>query len=380
MNVHQFLIAAAAASFSPLALAQAAATSQDALSHEELARELVAHVEELVARDAFSGTVLLAHGDEPLVRAAFGQASKRFDVPMRPDTKLNLGSANKMFTGVAICQLAEAGKLDFSDTVAKHLPDYPNRDVAERVTIHHLLTHTSGMGSYWNEKYDQTWTTLREVADMLPLFVDDELSFEPGARFQYSNAGPIVLGLIVEAISGQSYYDYVREHIYAPAGMENTDCYEMDRPVPNLALGYTKGAPDGSPGDGSWRNNLFSHSLRGGPAGGGFSTVDDLLRFSLALQNGDLLSVGMFETLVTGKVSMGGGVRYAYLFGDEEEGNGVHSYGHNGGAPGISADFAFYPELGYTFAVLSNYDDGALDTAHFARELIGRSEEAAALR
>ena len=345
------------------------------LSDRELAKELRAHIDELAKRDEFSGTIVLARGDEVLLREAWGLASKRYGVPNRPDTKFNLGSMNKMFTGVAIAQLVEAGKLSFDDIVGEHLPDYPNPEVAEKVTIHHLLTHTSGLGSYWNDRWEERWTKLREVDDLLPLFADEPLAFEPGELFQYSNAGPVVLGLIIEKVTGQSYYDYIREKVCGPAGMLDTDCYEMDTPVPNLAMGYTMSVPDGASGEGFWRNNLFMHSVRGGPAGGGFSTVDDLLKFSRALQNHELLSPEMTATVITGKVDNGPYSGYGYLFGDDREG-GVRSHGHNGGAPGISAELAFYPELGFTVAVMSNYDEVAATVSGLARELIERSAAA----
>ena len=350
-----------------------------ALSEDELVRLLEEHLDELASADRFSGTVLVARGDEPLLRRAYGQASKRFDVPNRPETKINLGSMNKMFTGVAICQLAEQGLLTFDDAIVEHLPEYPNHDVAQLVTIHQMLTHTSGLGSYWNEAWLASWTRLRTVADHLPLFVDEPTAFKPGTDFRYSNAGPIVLGLILEELTGQSYYDYVREHVYAPAGMTNTDCYKMDRPVPDLAIGYTKstsggsgpgGMPTDDQGDGGWRNNLFTHSVKGGPAGGGFSTVDDLLRFARAIVKHELLSPEMTVTLLDAKVEMGQGMGYAYLFGDDRDHYRWH--GHNGGGPGISAELAFSPELDVTIAVLANYDRAAGPVAAFAKNLCER--------
>ena len=337
------------------------------LQDHELARALTERVARLAAQDRFSGTVLVARGETPLVRVAHGAASRRFGVPNRPDTKINLGSMNKMFTGVAICQLVEEGVLEFDDTVGEQLPDYPNREVAEKVTIHHLLTHTSGLGSYWNEKWEQRWTSLREVADLLPLFVNDPLAFEPGERFRYSNAGPIVLGLVLEAVTGQSYYDYVQERVHTAAGMPNTACYEMDVPVPNLAIGYTR--PDGS---NTWRNNMFQHSVRGGPAGGGFSTADDLLRFARAVTDHRLLRPEATARMLESKVSMGPGMGYGYLFGDR--GGKYRSHGHNGGGPGINAELAFYPELDVTLVVLSNYGGGATPVVAYARSLVERLE------
>ncbi|MCP4709365.1 MAG: beta-lactamase family protein, partial [Planctomycetes bacterium] len=240
-------------------------------------------------------------------------------IPNKTDTKFKLGSMNKMFTGVAIAQLVQQSKLAFDDPIIKHLPDYANREVAEKVTIHHLLTHTSGMDAYWDAMFNMDWTTLRSVADFAGLFVNDTLLFEPGDKFHYSNNGPIVLGLIIEAITGMDYHDYVRENISKPASMINTDCYHMDSPVPNLAFGYTKADYNDQRTD-EWFNNLFKHSARGGPAGGGFSTVEDLLNFDIALRNYQLLDEKHTNVIITGKEQMSGPeVMYGYLFGVETE-------------------------------------------------------------
>jgi CubicO group peptidase (beta-lactamase class C family) len=332
------------------------------LTDEELASYLDEFLTQQAEQDKFSGAVLVAKDGIPIFKKAYGMACKRYDVPNKIDTKFNLGSMNKMFTGVAIAQLAQQGKLSFDDPIGKYLPDYPNREAAEKVTIHHLLTHTSGMGSYWNELFEADWTTFRTVNEILALFAEKPLDFEPGAKFQYSNSGPIVLGAIIEKISGQSYYDYVLEHICKPAGMINTDCYEMDKPVPNLAIGYTKMNLEGQRGE-EWRNNLFMHTVKGGPAGGGFSTVEDLFKFDNALRNHILLNEEYTELVMTGKVSMSDDpdddVKYGYLFGEEIV-NGQRIVGHSGGAPGINARLAMFMDSGYTVAVLANYDDAAL--------------------
>lgn len=150
----------------------------------------------------------------------------------RTDTRFNLGSMTKMFTAVAIAQLAELGKLSFHDPISRHLPDYPNEAVASKVTIHHLLTHTSGMGDYQNEKFYARLDQLRTLSDLVPLFVNDPLAFESGAKWDYSNAGFVVLGLIIEKVSGQDYFTYVKQHVFKPAGMTSTDFYERDKNVP----------------------------------------------------------------------------------------------------------------------------------------------------
>ena len=211
------------------------------LNDKELVREIKALMNKLAAADAFSGTLLVARDGKPLLRIAHGLASKAYNIPNRLDTKLNIASVGKMFTAIAIAQLAEQGKLSFTDTVGKHLPDYPNKEVAQKVTIHHLLTHSSGLGDTYSAKYICRKSVLHQVSDWLALFVDNPkpLAFEPGARWQYSNQGFVLLGAIIEKVSGENFYEYVRKHIFQPAGMVNTDYYEADHDTPNLAMGYT---------------------------------------------------------------------------------------------------------------------------------------------
>jgi len=328
------------------------------LTDDQICKALGSYMDKIVADDKFSGVVLLAKEGKPIFHQAYGYASLRFQVPNKLDTKFNLGSMNKMLTSVSICQLAEQGKLSFDDPIIKHLPDYPNKTVAEKVTIHHLLTHTSGLGHYWNEKFRAKMPTLRTVSDFLPLFVDESLRFDPGARMLYSNAGYIVLGLIIEKVSGQTYYDYVREHICKVAGMKNTDSYEVDMVVPNLAIGYTNQSSIAGPQSKSGsvrRENYYLHAVKGGPAGGGYSTAEDLLAFAAALREHRLLNSKYTTIATTGKVQMGPEGKYAYGFGDFTV-KGHRHIGHNGGAPGISADFREYLDLGYTAIILSNYD------------------------
>ncbi len=279
---------------------------------------------------------------------------------------------NKMFIGVAVAQLAQQGKLSFDDTLLKHVPDYPNQDVAGKVTVHQLLTHTSGMGSYFNDKYEQaSKARFKAVRDYLPLFADDPLQFKPGERFGYSNAGFHVLGLVIEKVSGRDYFDYVREHVYRPAGMADTDCYDLEYDTPNLAVGYTRSGPPG-PADGPRRNNLWLHVAKGGPAGGGFSTVEDLRKFAAALRGHRLLDAKHTELVLGGKVeAFGPGARYGYGFIDETEG-GQRVVGHGGGFPGISGQLDVYLGAGYTLAVLSNYDGGATPVSRKVRELLRR--------
>jgi CubicO group peptidase (beta-lactamase class C family) len=346
---------------SQLTQTQAAPPGRAAADDSALAKELNTYLDQASASDAFSGAVLVAKNGQPIFKKAYGLANKANNTPNNVDTKFDLGSMNKMFTAIAIAQLVERGKLSFTDTVGKLLPDYSNKQVAEKVTIHQLLTHTSGMGSYFNRKFQANQNNLRTVADYLPLFADEPLAFEPGSKWQYSNSGFVVLGLIIEKLSGQSYFNYVKEHIFKPAGMVNSDSYEKDKDVPNLAIGYMNMGDNGAPDPSAPRRpNTPMRALKGSPAGGGYSTVDDMLKFSVALQNHKLLSQKYTDTVTTGKVEMAGPSRkYAYGFG-EEMSNGRRIVGHNGGGPGTSANFDMFTELGYTAVILGNYDPPAM--------------------
>jgi CubicO group peptidase (beta-lactamase class C family) len=186
------------------------------------------------------------------------------------------------------------------------------------------------------------------VRDYFPLFVSAPLLFEPGTKAEYSNAGFMVLGRVVEVVSGENYFEYVRRHIYAPTGMADTDAYEMDHDTPNLAIGYTRGE------DGRWMNNLFLHVVKGGPAGGGFSTVPDLVRFASALEGGKLLDRAHVEAITTKKIDLPW-EPYGYGFGVAPV-RGHPSYGHSGGFDGINGTLRVIPDLGVVVAALGNQD------------------------
>ncbi|TPW18126.1 MAG: penicillin-binding protein, beta-lactamase class C [bacterium] len=328
-------------------------------------------IDKLVAEDRFYGVVMVAKDGKPFVERAAGMASQSFQAPNRIDTKFCLGSMNKMFTSLAIARLVQDGKLSYQDKVGRHLPDFPNVDVRDKVTIHHLLTHTSGLGSYFDDpEYMANWINMRRVADYTTAVANEKLEFEPDARMSYSNSGFIVLGLIIEKVSGQDYYDYVKANVFRPAGMSDSDSYENDQVVPNLAIGYTAIQDIPMAEKSTVRHaNLYQHSARGTPAGGGHSTAPDLLKFDRALRSGSIVSKALVDTVTSAKVPMGPGVGYGYGFGDFR-GRGDGYYGHNGGAPGMSTDFRVYDRLGYTVIVLSNYDGVAASVADFIDELI----------
>jgi D-alanyl-D-alanine carboxypeptidase len=328
-------------------------------STAEIRKELETYIDKLAAEDKFSGAVLVARDGKPIFMKAYGMANKSGNIPNRIDTKFNLGSMNKMFTAVAIAQLAERSKLSFDDPISKHLPDYPSREVANKVTIHHLLTHTSGLGDYQNERFYAQLDKMRTVADLVPLFANDPLSFEPGEKWDYSNAGFVVSGLIIEKASGQSYFEYVKQHIFKPAGMTNTDFYERDTNVLNRAVGYMKVNLKGEPDpEAPRRENRSTRPAKGSPAGGAYSTVNDMFRFRLALLKYRLLNQKYTDIVMREKVKVPAGwpmSEYGYGFAISFV-NGKRIVGHGGAGLGIAGKLEMYPELSYTVVILSNYD------------------------
>jgi D-alanyl-D-alanine carboxypeptidase len=261
---------------------------------------------------------------------------------------------NKMFTAVAILQLVEAGRVKLTAPLGRYLPDYPNRKVAAQVTIHQLLTHTGGTGDIFGPAFDARRRQLRSLADNVKLYGKRGLEFVPGSRWAYSNYGFILLGRVVERVTGQSYYDYVHVHIYVPAGMTRSGSLPEDQAVAGRSIGYTM-----PPGTTEWFPNTDTLPFRGTSAGGGYSTVGDLARFAHALLSDKLLSPQFTKLLMSGKVRTDAGTRYAYGFDDARTAHGDGWVGHGGGAPGMNGDLRIYPKSGYVVAVLANIDPPA---------------------
>ena len=316
------------------------------MTEKEALAALSAHAEALAKDDRFSGAVLVARNGTVLLQKAWGRANRESGTPATLDTRFRLGSMNKMFTAIATLQLVEAGKIALDDTIGKYLPDYPNKDVASKVKVRHLLTHSGGTGDIFGPEFTQNRLTLREHGDYVKLYGSRALTHEPGAEFRYSNYGFVLLGAIIEKVSGMSYYDYVRAKIFQPAGMTATDSLPETEGVPNRAIGYMKNGA-------AWTPNTDTLPWRGTSAGGGYSTAGDLLRFAQALEAGKLISKAMLAEAT--KAHLEG---YGYGFGVNGEGL-LRSYGHGGGAPGMNGELQVYPELGYVLVGLSNFDPPA---------------------
>jgi len=278
--------------------------------------------------------VVVAQNGVPQFERAYGMADREAGRANDLETSFNIGSINKLFTQVAIRQLADAGKLNLDSTLARAWPDYPNQDVARKVTIRQILTMRSGIqGNIFAAPDGKTRHDVVSLQDYFDLFKSEPLQFEPGSKQQYSNAGYIVLGLLIEKLSGENYYEYIRRHIYEPAGMTQTGSWRVDRWPANTAIGYTSGerAAEGGEGAARSRNTDFLPG-KGSSAGGGYSTAHDLLRFLNALRAHKIPSA-------------------------PEAGN----VGIAGGAPGLNAAVEGDLPGGYDVIVLANLDPPAAE-------------------
>jgi CubicO group peptidase (beta-lactamase class C family) len=318
------------------------------MSDQQVLAELRAYLNKLVASGQFWGVVLVAKDDNPIFEQAYGMADLSKKRPNAVDSVFTIASMGKMFTAVSVAQLVELGKLSYQDWVGKFFPNYPNQQVRDRVTVGELLTHTSGLGDFLGRRNGP----VQRAVDYLPLFENDPPQFEPGTRWSYSNAGFALAGAIVEKVSGVSYFDYVRQHVFGPAGMLTSDPNESGCVPPLMVTPYVRR-------EGGGRDELQPAARDvGSPAGGAYSTATDLLRFGQALRTDKLMLHATFEELVAPHPPFKTyrGTDYGYGFETWAASSGRRVVGHGGGTAGVDTEFDLYLEQGYTVIVLSNYD------------------------
>lgn len=295
-------------------------------------------------------TVLVARDGKPLLRKAYGMANIEKKQAMTPEMSLRLGSITKQFTAVSILMLADEGKLSVQDDITKHLPDYPTK--GKKITIEHLLTHTSGIVSYTSKPgFMAAMNTDLTVAQMIDTFKNDPLEFEPGTRYAYNNSGYFLLGAIIEKISGQSYAKFVEQRIFVPLGMTQTAYEGYERTPPLRAAGYSK------KGDAFEPSAPLSMALPYA-AGSLVSTVDDLNRWDQAIAQGKLLKPASWKmaftpyTLADGKSTNYG---YGWAIGNLK---GSPMIGHGGGINGFATYALRLPQEKVYVVVLGNADSG----------------------
>jgi CubicO group peptidase (beta-lactamase class C family) len=317
------------------------------VDRQEFSDRLDRYLAGLTQQGRFSGSVLVAREGEPLFERAYGLANRDAGVPNRPDTMFDLGSITKVFTKTAVGQLLRDGKLALDDTVLDHIPDYPNREAGGKMTVAHLVDHSSGLGDIFNERYLEMRPSLLAPRDFFPLFAGDDLSFEPGEGMQYSNAGYVLLGAIVEAASGQSYYDYIRDNIFEPAGMTRSGFVPRDGSDDGVAVGYSQN--DSGDDEGELRSCTDQLPVRGCPAGSSASSAGDLLKFSRALHGGRLLGPDWTPWVYSGRAPGS-----TNPDSPPPQAPGGSNLAIGGGAPGVNT--ALERGGGWTVIVLANLD------------------------
>jgi D-alanyl-D-alanine carboxypeptidase len=327
-----------------------------------LAQDTAARIDAALAAsykpDAPGATVIVVKDGTTVLRKAYGMADTAQHRALAPDTPMRVGSITKQFTSTAILMLVDEGKVKLDDDISVYLPDYPTH--GRKISIEHLLTHTSGIVSFTGKPaYMANMTRDLTVAQMIDSFKDDPLEFEPGARYKYNNSGYFLLGAIVEKVSGMRYDEFIAQRIFVPLGMTRTayEGHERDKAV--RATGYSgKG--------GSFAPSAPLSMSQPYAAGSIVSTVDDMAKWDAAVSSGRLLKASSWQRAFTPYTLAGGqATRYGYGW---ETGRlqGVPTIGHGGGINGFNAFALRLPSEKLYVAVLSNTDSGATQASDAA--------------
>jgi D-alanyl-D-alanine carboxypeptidase len=320
----------------------------DPATDKALAAKADALIQPNVRDDQFSGTVLVARNGTPIFRHAYGLANREWSIPNSMNTKFRIGSITKQFTATAILQLQEAGKLSVDDPVSKYYVDAPA--AWKDITIRHLLTHTSGIPTYTSmpKFFDGQARLDRTPEEIIKLTQDQPLEFQPGTKFSYDNSGYILLGYIIEKVSGEHYADYLQHHIFDPLGMKDTGYDLSEKIIPHRASGYGFNEKQNK-----HFNSQYISMTEPFSAGSLYSTVDDMLIWDQALYAGKLLSPSSYDAMFK---DYGHGYGFGW-FVDNEFGH-QHIY-HPGGINGFLSLFDRYPKDKLTIVVFSNEENAS---------------------
>lgn len=320
-------------------------------------------VSEIQEKVEFSGSVFVTDKDKVLFNQSFGFANRSDRLSNNSATRYGIASGCKLFTAIAICQLVDEGKISFNSKLSECInAEFKYFD--EEVTVHHLLSHTSGIPDYFDEDvmsdYEELWVKnpmyhIRRLGDFLPLFQNEPMKFNVGERFHYNNAGYILLGLIVEQVSGMEFTSYVQKHIFDKANMTESGYFSFDSLPPNTALGYLDNP------DGTWRTNIYSLPARGGSDGGAYVTVRDMANLWKSLLNYELLSEVYTKKLLFDHAKVNENGFYGYGVWIKKANDSVFKYHVMGYDPGVSFHSAYYPDLSIKVVICSNKSEGAFD-------------------
>ena len=329
------------------------------ISQHAAAQDHAAKIQEVLALAhkyrQFNGAALVAENGRVVYQGAFGMANIEWGIPNTPDTKFRLGSITKQFTAMLTLQLVEQGKIKLDGKVADYLPDY-RKDIGEKVTVHHLLTHTSGIPSYTGQPgfFENVSRNPYKVSEFVKKYASGNLEFEPGSKFSYNNSGYFLLGAIIEQVTGKPYEQVLKQNILDPAGMKNTGYDHHDTIIPKRASGYSK-TPDG------YTNARYLDMSIPYAAGSMYSTVEDLYLWDQVLYTDKLLSAQSKELMYKPfleNYAYGWGVRNAsFKYNDQP----VQTIAHGGGINGFTTTIVRYPKEKNLIVMLDNTGTGYLN-------------------
>ncbi|MFD2562097.1 serine hydrolase [Aquimarina rubra] len=278
-------------------------------------------------------SILVAKDGKPLYRKAFGKANLELDVPLKPENVFEIGSITKQFTAVAILMLQEQGKLQIEDEITKYIPDYPTN--GKKITIHHLLNHTSGIKSYTGmDSFMKSARTDMTPTELIDVFKNEPMDFDPGEEFRYNNSGYILLGYIIEVITGDTYENFIEKNIFEKIGMNSSYYGSMSELIKNRASGYK---PEGD----NYLNADYLSLTLPYAAGSLMSTVDDLLKWQNAISANTFIKRTSLEKAINGsKLNNGEEINYGYGWGKVNI-QGAKGYAHSGGIFGYTTNGIF---------------------------------------
>jgi CubicO group peptidase (beta-lactamase class C family) len=324
--------------------------------------EITKIIEQQSDPEPFSGVVYLTNGEDVQYAQGFGYAIRSEKIPNRTNTRFQMASGCKIFTSAAICRLIQQGKLEIDTLLCDCVEvDFPN--YAPEITIRHLLTHSSGITSYFEEDinpdYETLWQSLpqyrfRSPKDFLPLFQHKAMKFSPGERFEYNDGGYILLGLVIESITGVQFSEYVQETVFAPAGMNDSGYFATDQLPERTAYAYIQNE------DGSWRTNFFAVPIIGAPDGGAYTTAEDMYRFWKALAKHQILKEETTNLLLSDQIATTHNAPYThYGYGvwiEKSEGE-TRKLFVDGYDPGVALRSVVYPAKGIILTLIGNTAD-----------------------
>ena len=329
------------------------------------------YLHELAKDKDFSLGISISKAGTVLLEKAFGYASREHSVLNKLDTKFNIASIGKLFTAVSILQLKEQNKIGLDQTIGTYLPEFPHAGIRDSVTIHQLLTHTSGLPLWFSESFDRTDKfDYLNLADYRSLYEDLTIDRAKVGKNNYSNVGYILLGFLIEEISGRSYQAYLNAHIFEPLDMQETNVWKLTDIIPNVAVGYIRPAHEKD----EWKTNY--HLNKGSsPAGGTYSSTSDLLKFYHGLLSNQLLKQETTQLMFAPKVKTYYG-HYGYGIGINKN-NDQTIIGHLGGYYGVRGELMWYKESNYIISILANSDQtDYTDISTFIKvELTGTEKE-----